>query len=73
MRTIDRCIFGAIAVGIWTLIGATVFGPQPAFSQSAAVSNLIALASQQLDRLTCKLAGTTSSNGAIVGDIHCHL
>jgi hypothetical protein len=73
MRTIDRCIFGAIAVGIWMLIAIITLHPQAALSQNAALNNLIALASDQLNKLDCTLSGTSSSDGAITGDIRCHL
>jgi hypothetical protein len=73
MRKIDRCIFGAIAIGIWTLVGAILLGPRPAVSQSSSVSSLMAIASEQLSRLECKFDGNVSAAGAVAGDIRCHL
>jgi hypothetical protein len=72
MRTIDRCIFGTIAIGIWALIGAILLEPRPALSQGAALNSAISIAAEQISRLDCKLDGT-SFNETISGDIKCHL
>jgi hypothetical protein len=73
MRTIDRCIFGAIAIGIWTLAGAILLGPRSAASQSSAVSSLMAIATEQITKLDCKFDGNVSAAGAVAGDMRCHL
>ena len=73
MRTMDRCILGSIALGIWALVGTLLLAPQPASSQSAALNNLLAIATQQIARLDCRFDGSTSNSGSIVGDFRCHL
>jgi hypothetical protein len=73
MRTIDRCILGVIALGVWALVGTLLLAPEPARSQSAAVNGLMDMAMQQISRLNCKFQGTASSAGNIAGDIRCHL
>lgn len=73
MRTIDRCILGAIALGIWALVSTLLLVPQPARSQNAAMNSLVDLAAQQINRLDCKFDGTASASGSIVGDFRCHL